>query len=85
MREIENQIPTHTIRVILEAQGYFTNLPETVKCQCGECFTMPEDILTYECELCKRTVPYCFGCDDDLFEYCDACAVATWKVTGQWE
>lgn len=27
----------------------------------------------FQCDRCLRIVPYCFGCDDDLFDVCDDC------------
>ncbi len=30
----------------------------------------------YTCELCNRQAPYCFGADDEFFEFCDTCAEA---------
>ena len=43
-----------------------------VKCFCGECDSIDN---YYECKLCKRTVPWCFGASDKYWEYCDDCAV----------
>jgi len=79
------------MRSHLEKTGYFTNLT-AVKCCCGACGdTPPEDLdafdyengevpYWYECDFCKRTVPYCFGQDDDLFEFCDDCAMAWFEL-----
>ena len=49
------------------------NLPvqSEVKCTCGEC--EPENQY-YQCEGCKRIVPWCFGAADKYFDYCDDCA-----------
>ena len=44
----------------------------SVKCHCGEC----SEEETFECEQCKRIVPWCMGADDDYFELCDECAIA---------
>lgn len=41
-----------------------------IGCFCGEC----EPGLTYQCAGCSRIVPYCYGADDELYDYCDHCA-----------
>ena len=40
-------------------------------CTCGECESDSERV--YTCETCHRSVPWCFGADDDMFECCDDC------------
>lgn len=35
----------------------------------------------YTCELCKRVAPYCFGADDEFFEFCDDCAQTAKELT----
>ena len=44
---------------------------EEVKCFCDECEAEGN---YYDCEGCKRTVPWCFGAADKYFDYCDDCA-----------
>jgi len=34
----------------------------------------------YICPGCERSVPNCFGADDELGELCDDCAVHVWRV-----
>ena len=66
------------LKQIIEKTGYFTTLPAKVDCvdkqpdgtNCEFCL----DQEWYICELCERQVPYCFGADDILFEFCGACA-----------
>ncbi len=68
----------------LRDRGFYTNLPQTVACTCGRC-DEPEDEepMYYECVGCRRTVPYCFGQDDELFDYCDECAIAMFEIQGE--
>jgi hypothetical protein len=33
----------------------------------------------YTCELCKRQSPYCFGADDEFFEFCDDCSETAFR------
>jgi hypothetical protein len=47
------------------------NMPD-VECFCNTC---AEEDNYYECEGCKRIVPYCFGASDRYYEYCDDCAL----------
>jgi hypothetical protein len=42
-------------------------------CQCGECVDLNN---FYVCDICKRSAPYCYGADDDMFTSCDSCWVA---------
>lgn len=35
----------------------------------------------YTCELCNRKAPYCFGADDEYFEFCDNCSEAAKELT----
>jgi hypothetical protein len=64
----------------------------TPACFCGECdnpelleeyFEEGEEVAelaTFDCEGCKREMPWCYGADDhlstgeSLFDYCDDCA-----------
>jgi hypothetical protein len=57
----------------LEKQGFFTNLSATVDHQGAVCGCDSDDNF-YVCALCQRTIPNCFGADDDFFELCDDCA-----------
>jgi len=81
------------MRSLLEKTGYFSSL-KPVACACGECGDRPADAAEldtydyengdhpnwYDCEFCGRVVPYCFGQDDDLFEFCDECAMAWFEL-----
>ncbi len=60
-------------KFLTRKQGYFSTLSPTVPCQCGAggCFFDGE---TYQCGLCRRFVPVCFGAGDRWFPYCDDCA-----------
>ncbi len=57
----------------LVKQGFFTNLPKTVKHQGAVCGCDSEDDF-YVCPLCERSVPNCYGADGDFSELCDDCA-----------
>ena len=59
----------------LETKGFFTNLSKTVDHQGAVCGCESDDDC-YVCPLCQRTVPNCFGADDDFFDLCDDCASA---------
>lgn len=39
-------------------------------CTCGECEIEDQ---YYQCDGCKRIVPWCFGAADKYFDYCDDC------------
>ncbi len=39
----------------------------------------------YTCEMCNRSAPWCFGADDQYFEFCDDCYVAVTELTGEIE
>lgn len=44
-------------------------------CTCGEC-DLPDgekEDRHYICETCHRSVPFCYGAVDDMFESCDDC------------
>jgi len=55
----------------LKRQGFFSSLIAEVDCQCNECGK--DDF--FNCALCKREVPYCFGASDEFEDLCDDCAV----------
>jgi len=65
------------LREILERRGYFSSLSATVKCadrskkgrKCGYC----RDGNWFICELCDRSVPWCFGGAHKYPDYCDSC------------
>jgi hypothetical protein len=64
----------------IDPQGkYFYALTAEVPCSCGECGLSVDDDgdadRYYECDECRRDVPYCFGADDDYYELCNDCAV----------
>ncbi|WP_434684047.1 hypothetical protein [Pseudanabaena minima] len=65
-----------SIREQLQATGYFASLAKSVACQCKPNYLehCDRDGLFFTCELCLRDIPYCFGADDDHFDYCDDCA-----------
>jgi hypothetical protein len=58
------------------------------QCTCKECddpqFWEADETepRRFDCDGCKREVPWCFGADDEspmgdeMFDYCDSCAVA---------
>ena len=71
---------TESLREVLEAKGYFSSQASSVACVYGDeddsCIYLCDYCIEgniYECELCKREVPYCFGASDNFFEYCDDC------------
>ena len=35
----------------------------------------------YTCELCNRKAPWCYGADDEFFEFCDDCYCAATQLT----
>jgi hypothetical protein len=49
-----------------------TNPPRGIKCNGPGCGY--GGIKTYECENCGSLCCYCFGADDERFEWCDDCA-----------
>lgn len=54
---------------------------KSIKCICGNC---TEDEV-FECEECKRLVPWCKGCSDDYEELCDDCAARYIEENKQFE
>lgn len=42
-----------------------------VECFCNTCSSENN---YYKCAGCERIVPYCFGCADAWYYYCDDCA-----------
>lgn len=38
----------------------------------------------YTCELCKRKAPWCFGADDEFFEFCNNCAETAKRLTNDY-
>ena len=64
-----------TQNLLLEAYRKISLSPVPA-CQCDECYGDPD--LIYTCKTCDRSVPYCYGADDDMYESCDACWVATY-------
>ncbi|MEE3716974.1 hypothetical protein V2H45_09475 [Tumidithrix elongata RA019] len=77
------------IKEALEQAQYFSSLAQLVPCTCGQCFDPDNNdtgiIQTYECKQCDRVVPWCYGCDDEYFELCDACAVRLAHKEGAWD
>jgi hypothetical protein len=83
------------VRSHLEETGYFSSLTP-IKCACGNCGAPPteaelesEDSVAiaageyyqwWECAFCGRIVPFCFGQEDELFEFCDECAMAWFEL-----
>jgi hypothetical protein len=61
------------LKTVLIQTGYFSTLSTFVECECGIDHELdPDD--WYVCAMCKRDIPYCNGCDDGFYEYCDECA-----------
>jgi len=56
---------------VLQCDRLSHPIQSEVKCTCGEC---EQENQYYECEGCKRIVPWCFGAADKYFDYCDDCA-----------
>jgi hypothetical protein len=85
---IEEALVTE-IRTKLEQTGYFSSLSAFIPCHCHQCFAPPwgemdwgeEYPKIYTCELCNRKAPWCFGADDEFFEFCDDCAQTAKELT----
>lgn len=52
-----------------------------VPCTC-EGAICGEELQSYQCEVCLRVVPWCFGGNDDFPDSCDDCAAAFIEVFG---
>ncbi|AFY74755.1 hypothetical protein Syn7502_02818 [Synechococcus sp. PCC 7502] len=62
------------IKDYLAKQGYFTNLPNKVDCQYSEDCEYCREGKQFICDLCDRSVPWCFGGDDHYGdELCNEC------------
>jgi hypothetical protein len=70
------KIKERSLREYLEKDNYFSTLEE-VKCTCNECFDheLSGDNFdrTYECSMCLREVPWCYGGSDEFSDFCDSC------------
>jgi hypothetical protein len=45
-----------------------------VPCQCGHCEEDAEhETTTFQCSVCQRTMPNCYGAADKFYEACDEC------------
>jgi hypothetical protein len=60
----------------LTKSHYFASLQNVVSCQCKTCTRLQK----FQCSLCDRRVPYCYGAGDKYPDYCDDCAVETMEA-----
>jgi hypothetical protein len=63
--------PIYISKEDLGIKGYFNSLTSTVFCVCGNC---SDEGNYYDCGICGREIPYCNGCDDEFFDFCNECA-----------
>jgi hypothetical protein len=61
---------TTSLKESLTNSHYFSSLQSVVSCQCKTCTRSQK----FQCSLCDRLVPYCYGAGDNYPDYCDDCA-----------